>query len=919
MAERIANLFVEFSAKLAGLEAGLKSAADKIGRVGQKLQSAGTALAAGVTTPIALLGGGALKAAIDFEGAMAGVAKVTGASDEVIQKLGSRLRDISREMPVAAGELAKIAQEGARLGVQATGMDQFVDTVVRLVETSTLSAEEAATTLARLGKITGTAQSDFDRLATSITVVGNAVAANENEIAEFSLRIAGAGTTVGLTQAEIIGLSGALAGLGIRAEAGGTAMSRVMISIAEAVDLGGDRLERFAEVAGLTVPEFAELFRRDAAEAVITFVEGLGELEKRGESIFQVLEDVELQDIRVRDALLRAASAGDELRRVVEISTGAWKDNTALVDLSNRRFQATDSQLRIVKNQIVDVAIELGQAFTPSLRLAITHIVDFVTGVKDMVLAIGDFSPALKDAIFFIGAAALALGPLLLAVGLMTKAVEGLVIVVGVLTAALTFLSRHPLVLIAGLLVTLGLGFANFVFGADKARIATDQLGQSLQTVQSPVKSVSDQITDLTVKIQGFREQLSVIGAPIEKLVRAWVGLGQAEKALAVIQEELIFQVQEKLNQALRDAADRFAVTKDKQALLSEQTRAYQTAIDDLLKQGLEPTNPVLRQLGDELGILKGKFAALGTTTREAKDILLGFQIAVGGLGTISGDLGTRTTGLEQRLGLARQALIAMTEEATRSARGPDDLRAALQRLGEDKSFQMLRGEIQATSLELAISKAGILDFLTTIESDVFQKGLEGLVEFFDKMTQSINATFEGFGEAVSSAAILGEDFGELMQSVFQNLAKEIAKQLTIMAAKIIFFTLLNIALGKKQAVSAAFQNAAITFGAVYASVTEALPFPLNLILAPILAALAAAAVLAGALAFAEGGIVLDETFARIGERGPEAVLPLNRLEEFVRAEPQTLNLYVNLAGRRVAEAILPDITRTVRRFGVSM
>src|SRR3546814_585183 len=147
--------------------------------------------------------------------------------------------------------------------------------MIDLGETTNLSANDAATSLARFMNIMGTSQDQVSNLGSAIVGLGNNYATTESEILEMSLRLAGAGKQIGLTEGDVLGLATALSSVGIEAEAGGSAMSKVMIDIAASVDEGGARVEMFAKVAGMSADDFSAKWRTAPSEALAAFVKGL--------------------------------------------------------------------------------------------------------------------------------------------------------------------------------------------------------------------------------------------------------------------------------------------------------------------------------------------------------------------------------------------------------------------------------------------------------------------------------------------------------------------------------------------------------------------------------------------------------------------------------------------------------------------
>lgn len=436
------------------------------------LLAAGSTLTAGVTAPIVGMGAVALKSAMTFESAFTGVIKVIDATDHEIAGLRSGILDMSKELPASAAEISEVAMAAGQLGIAVPNILEFTRVMIDLGESTNLHATEAAMQLARFANITQMSQQDFDRLGSSVVALGNNLATTEAEIVSFGLRIAGAGAQIGLSEAQILAWGAALSEVGINAEAGGTAISRVFIDIANAVSNGGEDVAQFARIAGMSVAEFAKTFRTDASEAVIRFVEGLGAAADAGENVFAILDDLSFGNIRVRDALLRSAGAGDRLRQALEIGTEAWEENTALVREAELRYGTAESRLAMLKNEIQAAAIVLGDALVPMML----GLVDAVSAVVPHVETAARVFAALPTPVQFVvaGFAALvaAAGPVLFMIGGMAAGFSALATFIGVATGAMVSLNLAMLAnpVTAGLVVA-GLAVGAVAFGTIKGAI----------------------------------------------------------------------------------------------------------------------------------------------------------------------------------------------------------------------------------------------------------------------------------------------------------------------------------------------------------------------------------------------------------------------------------------------------------------
>lgn len=204
------------------------------------------AAVAGATAAFVGLGAISIKSAISVQSAFTGVAKTTdGLVDQfgeltvVGAEIRQGFRDLAKEVPIAVEELLGIGELAGQLGIPKEALIDFTATVAALAETTNLTTEEAASDLARLGNIFQIEAADMagntERIGSTIVELGNNFATTERDILSFGTRIAGVGKIVGLTQADILGIGTAMASVGVEAEAGGTAVQKVLIELQKAV------------------------------------------------------------------------------------------------------------------------------------------------------------------------------------------------------------------------------------------------------------------------------------------------------------------------------------------------------------------------------------------------------------------------------------------------------------------------------------------------------------------------------------------------------------------------------------------------------------------------------------------------------------------------------------------------------------
>lgn len=500
----------------------------------RKLSDVGQTLTTRVTLPLVALGVGAVKVASDFESSFAGVIKtVDGLVDEYNnlteagKQLQQQLRDLAAgpdAIPLDVNKLNAVAEAAGQLGIAKQDIVAFTRTMADLGQTTNLTADEAATATAQFQNIFGAAGKEVDRFGSTLVALGNAGASTERDIISMGLRIAGAGVQLGLSQGQVLAYASALSSMGIEAEAGGSAISKVMIDIALAVSKGGRELSNFASVSGMSADQFKVAFKEDAAGAVASFIEGLGRMKSSGQDVLGTLDAMGITEIRMRDALLRASGAGDLLRNSLKLQGEAWKDNNALTSEAEKRYQTFESQLQLLWNRLKDVAITFGTALLPALLDAMDAAQPFVDLLKSMAEGFANSSPGFQKFVLIVGTLTAAVGPAVFITGQLLLAWSQIVIYAPGVAGALdkVALATKGLIVIGVLLfineIIKAWGRAQYAvtqYNLEVAKIEGNALAFAQQVSQGALYSVITQ-ADFDEKIK----EAEILSGHIQRITR---------------------------------------------------------------------------------------------------------------------------------------------------------------------------------------------------------------------------------------------------------------------------------------------------------------------------------------------------------------------------------------------------------------
>ncbi len=568
------------------------SASQAFSVVGQAITTAGVAK---LLKEVAEAYAECIEASMEYESAVTGVFKTVDGTEAELQAISSGIKNMATEIPATTTEIAGVAEAAGQLGIATEDVLDFTRVMIDLGESTNLSADDAATSLAKFANITGTAADNYSRLGSVVVDLGNNFATTEADIVAMSTRLASAGTLAGFSEADIMALSAAMSSVGIEAEAGGTAMTQTLSAIEEAVATKSKMLSKFAKVAGMSAKEFSNKWKTSPIEALQSFITGLGKLDEKGESAVLVLDELGLSGVRQSNMLKSLGLAAETLGGAVKTANTAWEQNTALTIEAEKRYATTQSKLDMMQNAYNNVKISIGDGLTPELQGLYDITTDVLKGTSEFI----EDNPALvKSVTAFTGV-----------VGLATAGLTGYATVAKVVKAlnlAKLFSAGAPVMLGIGAVAALAAGVVGVVDAYNDAEEAARKYGDEVTAAAEEYKqamSSSDELEKHTNEWKELNDIISSGTAPVDEVNKAKERLKENEQWLidnygiymdsdGKVSEEEIESLEErnaelretarlKAQIALYDAKERYDESKDK----VQDTQAEHDALVDENKQ----------------------------------------------------------------------------------------------------------------------------------------------------------------------------------------------------------------------------------------------------------------------------------------------------------------------------------------------
>lgn len=401
-------------------------ALQKIAATGEKLKTVGSAIEGvgqklmPVTAAVGGLGAAAVKVASDFDSAMSQVAAVSGATGKDLEALRDKAREMGSKTKFSASEAAEAMNYMAMAGWKTNDMLSGIEGIMNL---AAASGEDLATTsdivtdaLTALG-LSAEDSGHFADILAAASSNANTNVSMMGETFKYCAPVAGALGFSAEDTAEAIGL---MANAGIKSSQAGTAMRSMMTNLTGEVKFTG---AAFGELTVQTTNTDGSMRSLGdiLADCRAAFAQ-MSESEKAANAEALVGKNAMSGFLAVMNAapgdIEKLNSAINNCDGTAEKMAATMQDNLA-------------GQLTILKSQLEELAISIGEILMPYIR----QIVGWIQGLVDWLNSLDEGT---KKIIVTVALVAAALGPVLIVIGKVVGAIGTIMTVVPQIASAIS-------------------------------------------------------------------------------------------------------------------------------------------------------------------------------------------------------------------------------------------------------------------------------------------------------------------------------------------------------------------------------------------------------------------------------------------------------------------------------------------------
>lgn len=331
---------------------------------------------AGVAFPV--------KLAVEFESAMADVKKVVDFdTPKQFREMEQDILRLTRTIPMAGTELAKITASGGQLGVARKDLPKFTETISKMSVAFDMAADQAGDSMAKLANVYQIPIDQIGKLGDAVNHLSNSSPAKAGDIINTLGRVGGVAKQFGLTEIQTTSLSNAFISLGKTPEIAGTAINGMLTKLMTA-DKQGTKFQEALKNMGMESKDLKKAIKENGEQALMDFLKQVGKLPKEN----QMGALVDLFGLEYADDVAVLVGGLETYKKSIDELKKTSKDGKpAFIGSMDKEFAArsatTANNWQIFKNSLTEIGITAGSVLLPALNQLMTTIRPIINSFAD--------------------------------------------------------------------------------------------------------------------------------------------------------------------------------------------------------------------------------------------------------------------------------------------------------------------------------------------------------------------------------------------------------------------------------------------------------------------------------------------------------------------------------------------------------
>lgn len=345
--------------------------------------------------------------AVRFESSMADVKKVVNFdTPEQFKEMGNDILNMSKNIPMAADDLAKIVAAGGQAGIARTDLTAFAESAAKMGVAFDITADQAGDMMAKWRTAFKMSQTQVVELADKINYLGNTTAASAPLISDVVTRVGPLGEVGGLASGEIAALGASMISAGVQSEVAATGLRNMILALTSGSGATKSQAAAF-EKLGFNAEDMAQMMQTDAKGAILQVLEAIQRLDKADQAtvLSQLFGKESIGSIA--PLLSNLDGVKDNFDKVANSASYAG----SMQGEFDAKSKTTANSMQLMKNRLDAAKIAIGQGLipvmTPMLEMlgnATGYIASFAQSHEGLTKAIGFTVAALGIFVWTVGA-----------------------------------------------------------------------------------------------------------------------------------------------------------------------------------------------------------------------------------------------------------------------------------------------------------------------------------------------------------------------------------------------------------------------------------------------------------------------------------------------------------------------------------